>query len=148
MNSTDKQEEDAALSIGATICIETEEDGWVEGDIVLIRSFPKTKREKRHRMKCIIKTSETEDTIHGYHDIVGGLKSEIQLCDMDWWRVHKDDEVTSTDTCHAQWVAGSEHKQGRKKQRHVGTPGRNSSTVERLALRTKSRATPKEIERE
>ena len=50
INSTAKQEEEAALSLGATICIETEEDGWVEGEIVLIRSFPKTKGGKRHRI--------------------------------------------------------------------------------------------------
>ena len=104
--ATDKQEEEAALAIGAKVCIETEKAGWVEGEIVLIRSYPKTKGGKRHRMKYIIKTSETEDAIHGYH--VGGPRTEVRLCDMDWWRVHKGDEVKSTDTCQARWVTGSE----------------------------------------
>ena len=44
-------------------------------------------------MKYSIKTSETEDTIHGYMYHVGGLRTEVQLCDMGWWRVHKGDEV-------------------------------------------------------
>ena len=101
--------------MGATICIETEADGWVEGAIIHIRSFPKTKGGKRHRIKYTIKTSETEDTIHGHH--VGGLKSEVQLCDMDWWRVHRGNEVLSTDICQARWVTGCEHKRDRKKPR-------------------------------
>ena len=57
MNSTDKQEEEVALSVGATmtLCIETEEDGWREGKVFHIGSFPKTNGEIRHMIKSVFK---------------------------------------------------------------------------------------------
>ena len=65
------------LKVGTRICIDTEDDGWVEGEIIVIKPLPFKGGEKRNRRQYIIKTSETHDTIHGYH--VGGEVGEVQL---------------------------------------------------------------------
>ena len=76
--------------IGTRICIDTEDDGWVEGEIIVIKPLRLKRGEKRNRRQYVIKTSETHDTIHGYH--VRGEVGEVQLHEMDWWTVAEGGE--------------------------------------------------------
>jgi hypothetical protein len=91
-DTTEKQKraEEDKLKVGTRICIDTEDEGWVEGEIIVIKPMRFKRGEKRNRRQNVIKTSETHDTIHGYH--VGGEVGEVQLHEMDWWTVVEGEE--------------------------------------------------------
>ena len=50
------------LKVGTRICIDTEDDGWVEGEIIVIKPLPLKRGEKMNRRKYVIKTSETHES--------------------------------------------------------------------------------------
>ena len=87
-----QREEEDKLTEETRICIDTAEDGWVEGEIVIIKKLPKTRWGGRNKRKYAIKTSGSgpHDTIHGYH--VGGAAGEVQLHEMDWWTIREQQD--------------------------------------------------------
>ena len=103
-------------------CIDTEDDGWVEGEIVAINPLPFKRGEKRNRRKYVIKTSETHDTIqwHGYH--VGGEVGAVQLHEMDWWAIkeRQDGEDIDSDEDSNNEKEEGEGRQAAKKPKGTG----------------------------
>ena len=115
-----QQEEEDKLKVGTRICMDTDDDGWVEGEIIVIKPLPLKRGEKRNRRKYVIKTSETHDTIHGYH--VGGEVGAVQLHEMDWWAIkeRQDGEDSDTDEDNNNEKEEGEGRKAAKKPKGTG----------------------------
>ena len=119
-DATEKQRrvEEDKLKNGTRICIDTEDDGWVQGEIIVIKPLPFIRGEKRNRRKYIIKTSETPDTIHGDH--VVGEVGEVQLHEMDWWTVAEGGEDTDSGEDNSDGKEEGEGRRDTKKPKGTG----------------------------
>ena len=84
-----------AIQLGTILCMETEDDGWVEGPVVRLERQRRTPGERKNRTRYVIQTSETE----GYH--IGGPKSAAQLKDLNWWIVRETEFQGNEDEEHA-----------------------------------------------